>query len=294
MMQAAEPLRIHEILSSSAEFLAHQDVENPRLNAERLLAKAIGCDRTGLYLRADGQVMPHQLQAFYRDLNRRALSEPLQHLLGETEFMSLPFRVNGSVLIPRPETEILVESIIKHIQGRDMVHPVILDAGTGSGCVAISLVHFLTSCEVFAIDVSGDALATAKQNSEINQTAAYIKFAQVDIWGTILVEENQGGFDAIASNPPYISQDEYCKLPTEVRGYEPRIALSDDDDGLTFYRRFAKIAPLLLKANGFLALEIGANQAASVIRILDKSFSRIEIFKDLNGLDRVVIAENPT
>jgi len=215
----------------------------------------------------------------------------LQYLIGETEFMSLPFEVSPAVLIPRPETEILVEKAIEQCNEIHRKRPTvsILDIGTGSGCIAVSLAYNLSFAEILAIDSSRQAIEVAKSNARKNGVAEKIQFQYKNILQDDTFERT---FDLIISNPPYVSTKAYQKLPVEIQVHEPAMALRDDADGLTFYRRFAEIVPGLLQPDGVLAVEVGDGQAADVQHQFDKaSFANVTTYRDLNGIDRVVLCK---
>jgi release factor glutamine methyltransferase len=208
---------------------------------------------------------------------------PLQYLLGEWEFYGRPFKVDERVLIPRPDTEILVEQCKTLML--EIEKPKILDIGTGSGAIAITLAKELPESEVLAVDISSDALEVAVLNRELNG-ATNLKFLRSDLFTNI----KDGGYDLIVSNPPYIPQEEYDTLMPEVKGFEPRNALTDNGDGYYFYRKISEEAKKFLKCGGYLAFEIGYNQAEKVGKLIsDNELELIGVIKDYGGNDRVVI-----
>lgn len=216
-------------------------------------------------------------------VNRRNSGEPLQYILGETEFMGLVFKVSDDVLIPRQDTETLVETVIKKIKDKNVR---VLDIGTGSGCVGISIAKFCPNAEVTMLDYSDAVLEVASENAEINKVN--VNLVRCDI----LEEIPEGKFDIIVSNPPYIETDTIFSLDNIVSMYEPPEALDGGFDGLMFYRRIVEIAPELLDDNSFIAFEIGYNQGESVSEILDEAeFSAIKVIKDPCDNDRVVTAK---
>ncbi len=211
---------------------------------------------------------------------KRILSgEPLQYVVGLTEFMSLKFRVCEGVLIPRPDTETLVEKAIEVIGEKPLS---VLDIGTGSGCVAISITSYCKNSNVTSVDISEKALEIAHGNAKLNRVN--IKFKKCDI----MTEMPKGTFDVIVSNPPYIPTDIIDGLDVNVRDFEPRLALDGGGDGLDFYRRITKIAPSLLNAGGTLLYEVGHDQAEDVKAIMENNFKDIEIIKDLCGIERII------
>jgi len=209
-------------------------------------------------------------------VDRIKSGEPLQYVLGNTEFMSLEFDVNPSVLIPRSDTETLVEYIIENAPQS----PSVLDIGTGSGCIAISLAHYIKNSSVTAMDISEKALETAIINAKKNNVD--IKFVRHDI-----MTDFEGEFDIVVSNPPYIESDVIPGLDKNVKDFEPLTALDGGADGLDFYRRITKIAPSLLKEGGMLCFEVGHTQAQTVCDMMKMNFNT-EIIRDLCGIDRVV------
>jgi release factor glutamine methyltransferase len=277
------------VLGEASGFLDRRGVESPRLNAERLLASVLHVGRTDLYLRFDQPLLPAEREAYKSMLVRRAAHEPLQYILGETEFMSLPFRVSPKVLIPRPETEILVEGVVGDFRGRGPVR--ILDVGTGSGAIAVSLAKCLPDAVVDGVDVDSEILDLAKFNAERNGVAKRVRFVAADVVKEGFENCVSPPYDAVVSNPPYVSAREWEDLPKEIRNFEPRRALCDEGDGLTFYRIIAGKAKAVLSKNGSLYFEIGFGQRDQVFGILrEKGFRGLESRPDLNGIDRVVKA----
>ncbi len=291
-MSAAKAHNISTLIRTATDYLSVKGIENARLNAERLIGAALGFDRVTLYLSFDRPVHADELAAVRALLQRRSQHEPLQYIIGETEFMSLPLAVNPGVLIPRPETEVLVEAVVARVQSAEKQGRIsILDVGTGSGCIAVSLAHQLPESQVMAVDISDSALSTARENAKNVGVSGRVKFAKANIFRIdTLGFESQGRFDVIASNPPYISQDEFALLPEEVKAFEPAVALCDGGDGLSFYRQIAKSVPSMLAADGLLAFEIGATQAEPVRRIVQDYLPKSEVRQDLAGRDRVVLA----
>jgi release factor glutamine methyltransferase len=217
-------------------------------------------------------------------IERRRAGEPIQYIVGETEFYCLPFRVTPDVLIPRPETEHLVEKVIA-LAGR-FLSPRIVDVGTGSGAIAVALVHRLNQAEVTAIDLSAPALAVAQENAKRNGVA--IRFLQGDLLEPVVEER----FEIVVSNPPYVAVADGTSLSVEVRDYEPSLALFAGNDGLEIYRRLIPAAFNALVSGGFLALEIGCGQSPAIQELLALSgFQQIEFVPDLNGILRVACAQ---
>ena len=270
-----------------------------RLDAEILLSDVLGVNRSGLYVYereiTEGQQRPYR---FY--VERRSKGVPLQYILGKTEFMGLEFEVNSSVLIPRPETELLVEEAVRIL--RDGVvgayshtplpikprnKPLILDLGTGCGNIAIALTKSLADCKIIGSDISGNALLTARRNARLNEVSQSIEFVISDLFNGFSSEK----FDIIVSNPPYVASPELESLQEELQ-FEPRIALDGGLDGLDFYRRIIKKAGSFLNKNGILMFELGFGQHEYVSRLLiDNDFSGITFASDHNNIKRTVIAK---
>lgn len=276
---------ILELVEWSTKYLNEKGIDEARLNAELLLCHVFNCQRIELYTHFDKPLGPNELAAYKLLLKRRLASEPLQYIVGETEFMGLKFFLDRRVLIPRRDTEVLVEQVIKQYSNYET--PInILDIGTGSGNIAVSLARYLKNSFVVAVDVSLDALEVAKINADKNYVADKIVFYQKDIKKDFNYDEK---FDAVVSNPPYISKEEFLLVNKEVSEYEPQIATTDENNGLTFYERIADVSRNLLKHNGWLFLEIAYNQKDSVSQILKIfGYSNIEAVKDYSGNYRVL------
>lgn len=280
-------LTVLEAIKLSADYLQKKGIESSRLNAELLLAHILNCKRLDLYLLFDRPLKEDEVILYRELLKKRGSFVPLQYLVGTVEFFGLEFNVDSSVLIPRPETELLIETIIEENQNTNLK---ILDVGTGSGIIAISLAKHFDHSELYAIDISESALETAKQNAAKNLVADRIKFLQLDVRNDIpLLEES---FDLIVSNPPYISKDEFPKLHTELRVFEPAIALTDYADGLSFYRSISEKAAGLLNEIGKIYFEVGKDQSIFVKNILEANgFVNVKIKKDFQDIERVISGE---
>lgn len=286
------PPTLQEILAKAVELLRSKEIAEPKRSAELLLCHALSCKRIDLYLNFDKPLREADLESFRVLIRRRLKHEPVQYILGETEFYGLPFRVDPSVLIPRPETELLVDELLT-IAKQFPAPPAVLDIGTGSGIIPVALAQHLPGAEFDAVEVSGDALQVARANAELNNAASRIRFIQADI-----LEEGAPDllrtYDLVVSNPPYIRREEMDGLQPEVRDYEPRIATTDGGDGFAFYRRIAQLHNRLLKPGGAIAVEIAFGQAPGVAEIFTGSGLRIErIVKDYAGIERVVVARAP-
>ncbi|HHW31451.1 MAG TPA: peptide chain release factor N(5)-glutamine methyltransferase [Clostridiaceae bacterium] len=276
---------IKDILEKAVIELKNAGVDAPVMEAGALLCYVLKKDKSYIYSHRDYNLSDFLTNEFFELIEQRKKRKPYQYITGQQEFMSLNFMVNPNVLIPRQETEILVETLIQYCRTKGKVD--ILDIGTGSGCIAVSLAYYIKECSVTAIDISDEALNVAKFNAITNGVKEKINFLVCDI----LQETNLSAgasYDIVVSNPPYIVTDEIPKLQKEVREYEPRIALDGGEDGLLFYRKITEKASEVLKPGGLLAFEIGYNQGKDVSKIMEVKFSDIKVIKDLSGNDRVV------
>jgi len=234
-------------------------------------------------------ITAEEKEKFLRLAERRLRGEPLQYILGTQEFMGLRFNVNPKVLIPRQDTETLVEEAIRILKDTWGGKAYVLDLGTGSGAIAVSVAYYVQQCCVKAVDVDEEALRTAIYNAEFHGLQSKICFQKSDLFQD-LPDGDKRSFHLILSNPPYIPSADIPGLQREVKEYEPHLALDGGIDGLNFYRRIGREAPLYLQTGGMLLLEVGYNQAEEVKRILQPDFSDIYFVKDLTGINRVVVA----
>lgn len=272
------------VISEFVRETAKQLGDNARFEAELMVMSVMEMDRTRLVLNGKLPVMPQHTYRMNKMIERRKKGEPLQYILGETEFMSLDFFVREGVLIPRSDTEILVETVIDKIGDKKTI---VADICTGSGCIGISIAHYKKNTDVELFDISDIALETAEKNIKRNNVSDRVKSYKMDI----LNEYPKKKYDVVVSNPPYIEKAVIETLQTEVKDYEPRIALDGGEDGLVFYRRIAETAHNFLKKDGLLAFEIGYNQGESVRGLMQNDFYDTEVIKDLNDNDRVVIGK---
>lgn len=257
-----------------------------RRDAELLLMHVTGLSRAALLTHPGRPLSPAQLEAYFQAIERRAQAEPVQYIIGEQEFYNLAFRVTPAVLIPRPETEHLVEAAIE-IARRQTGPLTILDIGTGSGIVAVTLAFHLPDALLTATDISAAALAIARMNAERHAVADRITFLHCD-----LTPKDAGPFDLVCSNPPYIADTE--ALEAQVAAYEPHTALFAGPTGLEIYQRLIPLAADLLKPDGFLLLEIGHGQSRRIESLLAASnFTEPRLIADLQGIPRVVVARQP-
>jgi release factor glutamine methyltransferase len=269
-----------KLLQWTADYFAGKEIESARLEAELLLAATLDLDRVGLYINFERPLEVAELKAFRERVRRRALREPVQYILGETEFWSLPFNVGPAVLVPRADTEILVEEALARIDGPARI----LDVGTGSGAIAVALAYEKPELQVMAIDCSEPALVIARGNALRNGVAERVTCLAGD-----LAALPSGPFEMVVSNPPYIPTTDLAQLMPEVRDYEPRLALDGGADGLNAYRQLAMQAGQVLTPGGWLLVEIGIGQAVDVSSLL-KAAGMIEIGQrnDYAGIPRVV------
>jgi release factor glutamine methyltransferase len=287
---APDPVRAGDLLRSGEERLRVAGVDSPRFNAEKLLAHAFGCDRSLLLTRSKDDVPPEVISNFEKALRRRELREPLQHILGETEFWSLPIFCDRRALVPRPETEVLVRTALDLI--REVPSPRIAEIGAGSGCIAVALAHERPDARIVAADIDPDALALAESNLKRHNLTRFVELIQGDLAGPFAERGDYGSFDLAVSNPPYIETAELERLEPEVREHDPRRALDGGRDGLEVIRRLVDEIPPLLRAGGFLVMEIGAGQAGSVREMIRSrpGWGPVRTLRDGAGIERVVVA----
>ena len=267
-------------------------IDSARLDAELLLGCALGMSREELIVAARRKLSVAESDR-YEDLLRRRLNrEPLAYITGQQEFWSLGFLVSGDVLVPRPETETLVERALKHLAAiNNHEAPRILELGTGSGAIAVALASELPQAEIVATEIAPAALQIARRNASRNGVSNAIRFLQGDLF-TALDQELEKEFDLIVSNPPYIPRGEIAQLEAEVNRWEPRAALDGGVDGLDFYRRIIEEAPGYLRQGGAVAVEIGAAIGSLVLALFrnNPAYGDTRVYQDYSGRDRVVIA----
>lgn len=285
-------------LDWATAYLEEHKIPDARHNAEEILGFVSGKSRVEIYLDGILPLYDFHRESFTALVIKRSEGYPLQYLLGSVEFFGLNFEVSPSVLIPRPETEILVEKTIDIVKLLNPLRSItsngvngqtvtLIDIGTGSGNIAISLAKFLPEAKIYATDISYQALCVAQKNAEINGTRNRISFFLGDIFGAL--KDERHFFDLIVSNPPYVRESDIDTLAPEL-SYEPRIALDGKEDGLFYIKKIIEYSPQYLKKGGMLIMEIGFGQAEAVKQIFsDSGFSEIEFIKDYRGIDRVVI-----
>jgi release factor glutamine methyltransferase len=278
-------LAVLEIIKKTTEFFAAKGVESPRLNAELLVGHALGLKRMQLYIQFERLLTEAELEKIRPLVRRRAQREPIQYILGETEWFGLKLKVDRRVLIPRPETERLAELVTQLLT----IPPArILDLGTGSGALALGLAKHWPEAMVTAIDVSSEALALAQENAVALMLSERVRFVESSWFAAIPAGEQ---FDLIVANPPYLSEDETAAAEPEVRGHEPRTALVSPEGGIADLRVIVAASLPFLNTGGLLALETGVAQHTELLRLCGEAgFSRSESKQDLAGRDRFVFA----
>ena len=298
---------ITDLLSEAAAHLASYGIPTPRLDAEVLLAHTLAISKAALYTRLHTPLDTPDHDAFWHKIVRRAKREPLQYITGRQEFWSLDFFVDRRVLIPRPETECVVEvglALLGPPSTRSAQSPQqlikILDLGTGSGCITIALATQLPHAQFWACDVSSDALAVAKENARRHDVDDRITFIHADMIDLADMRNSREGtlshfdlFDLIVTNPPYITQPELTTLQPEVRDWEPHLALDGGQDGLDFYRHLLQDCPILLHPGGWLVMEIGYDQSEAIRRVAEAQplLTDCCVRPDYAGLPRVMSAQ---
>jgi len=269
------------LLADGAKMLTQAGIDEAELDAGYILEYITGLNSAQYFIHSEDIIEKNKAEEFFRLIERRSKRIPLSYVIGTRDFFGLTFKVDENVLIPEQETELLVEEVIKHSEGKS-----VLDMCTGSGCIAISIALFGKPSKVAASDISEKALEVARENAK-SLKAGEISFIQGDMFENVTDK-----FDIIVSNPPYIETGEIDELMPEVRDYIPRLALDGDIDGLKFYRIISKEAVKKLNKNGRIFYEIGYNQSRAVASILlENGFTDVKIMKDYSGLDRIVMAK---
>jgi release factor glutamine methyltransferase len=278
-------LTVLEIIKKTTEFFAGKGIESPRLNAELLIGHALGKKRMQLYMEFERPLAEPELEKIRPLVRRRAVHEPLQYIMGETEFFGVKLKTDRRALIPRPETEQLVQLVVQNCASATPLR--ILDLGTGSGAIALALAHEIPSSTVVAVDRSADALALAQENARNLGLEERAAFHVSDWFNAVPVEQ----FDVVVSNPPYLTEAETAETLLEVRGFEPVQALTAADNGLADLAKIIADAPRYLKSGGLLALETGILQHEQLLALTQSAgFVRSESKQDLTGRDRFVLA----
>jgi len=283
------PETVLRLLRRAADHLKNHHIVEPRASAELLLGYVLGLDRLSLYLNAERPLEAGELDRFSQCLERRLRGEPVQYITGTQEFWSLAFTVTPAVLIPRPETELLVEALLDFAREAGAERMRLMDMGTGSGAIAIAAARELPEALVVAGDVSLAALAVARGNARRHQVSERILFVCTDLFCALAGNL----FDAVVTNPPYVKSSDFSLLPREIRDYEPRHALDGGEDGLQTIRAIISQAPDFLRSGGILVLEMGAGQAEAVHALVSRTdrYRRQHILKDYGAIDRVLVAQ---
>ena len=279
-------ITVLEAISLSTDFLQKKGISSPRINAELLLAHVLKCKRLQLYLSFDRPLKQNELNSYRELIKRRSNFEPVQYITGNVEFHNVEFKITPAVLIPRPETEILVESIIN--SSNDQIK--ILDIGCGSGIIGISLALSLRKAAVYCTDISNEAINLAMENAKRHNVISRINFLKHDIISQQIDFVSE--LDVIVSNPPYISRNDFNSLQKEIKNFEPRYALTDESDGYTFFKSISSKAYNRLSPGGRLYFEMSEGQSFTVKNIMkNNSFFNIKIIKDYQNIDRVIYGE---
>ena len=283
---------IQKLLSWTAKYFTDKGLDSPRFSAELLISHVLGMKRIELYTQFDKPIAKQQLDVLHNLVKRVGQNEPIGYLIGKTEFYSLELNISPDCLIPRPETELLVERAIEFLRrraGRQLV----CDLCTGSSCVAIAIAKNFPDADITATDISDAALKIAAKNVEKHQLSTRIKLLCGDLFDPIILQLNTGKFDLIVCNPPYVSKAEFEKLDKNVKDYEPKAALFAGENGLDVHRKITESVDQFLKPDGALMLEIGYAQGQAIRELLEQAgyFAEITIEKDFHNNDRIAIAK---
>ena len=287
-----------------ALYQTHRELRN-FLEAELLLKSCLGLERRDIYLNPDRCLSDYELNLLEETIEKRKAHLPSAYITGKKEFYSLEFRVTPDTFIPRPETEFIIDTVLKKILdhgslilGKDqhpacsIQHPVIIvDLGTGCGNIAIILARYIPQSRIYATDISKKALEVAEENARRHRVEDRITFLEGDLFSPLENCHLEGKVDFLVSNPPYVIRNKIDSLMPEVANYEPRIALDGGEDGFSFYRRIIERAPQYLKSKGYLVLELGIDQSSQVKEMIEKTleFESVEIIKDYSQIERVIV-----
>jgi len=278
-------LTVLESLNLSADYLQKHEIESPRINAELLLASILNCKRLDLYLAFDKPLSEEEVEQYRNFIKRRGKFEPLQYITGSVEFYGIEIKVNPSVLIPRPETEILIDSVIEQVKRKEEVS--ILDIGCGSGNIAIAIAANISNCKVFGTDISKDAVKISMENAEANGVKNRTEFHQKDVLADDFSELPK--MDILVSNPPYVSKEKFAALQNEIKYFEPNFAVTDFSDGYKYYKAISEKAKQMLKPGGKIFFELSENQHIKVKEIMEvNGIKDIRINKDYLNIERVI------
>ena len=285
MTQNKKIWRIIDILNWSTDYLNGKGISDAKIAVEWMLTDVLKCSRMELYLNYNQPLTKIELEKFRAYLLKCAKNEPVQQIIGKVDFYGFDFVVDKTVLVPRPETEILVENVIQKCKKYSDKKINILDIGTGSGAIAIALAKHLPNAKVDALEYSAEAVGILQKNINFHNLGDRISIINEDVYEYFPKQK----YDVIVSNPPYISKDEFPKLDKNVKYYEPPMALTDNNDGLDFYRYFARVFHNWLTSNGWFALEIGNGQREKLEEIFE-DYNDLKFVKDYQGDDRVLIS----
>ena len=288
MKSNSSSLTIKCVLDTATQYLKSRHIDNPRLTAEILLSFVLGLERQELYINCNKKLNKKDLNNYWSIIKRRIKGEPVQYIIGKKEFWSLEFYINPSVLIPRPETEILVEHAIKSI--KDVKSPYILDLGTGSGVIAITIAKEVPDAKIWALDISNEAIKVAIHNAKKHRVFNRIRFLNGDLWQPLRHTDIK--FHLIATNPPYIAKEYYEQLPKEIKDWEPRIALNGGPKGISLIKRIIEGAGNFLTLGGWIFIEMAPEQVDIAMELFQKTkqFNYIEGIKDYSHQFRVIKA----
>ena len=278
--------RVIDLIHWAETYLKEKEFDNPRAEIEWLLCALLDCNRLNVYLRFEEPLSQSQLTILRNWVKRRLQNEPLQYITGSCDFYGRQFLINSKVLIPRPETERLVDIAIEKMNGINS--PSILDVGTGSGCIATTLGLEIPDSKVMGVDISLDALEVANEN-KARLCSENVLFIEMDILNTL----PEKLFDLLISNPPYIPKNEMENLMKDVKDFEPVIALEDKNNGFTFYKRFAEIGRTLVKPEAWFVLEVGMGDHPMMVKSIfsNSGYLNVELIKDYNGDNRVLVVQ---
>jgi release factor glutamine methyltransferase len=279
---------VADALAWTAEYFTRKEIENPRRSAEWLLSAATGLSRIELYAHFDRPLTADERATFRAAIERRAAGEPLQYVTGEMPFRHLVLQVLSGVFIPRPETEVLVDAVLEHLDRAAGAAPAVLDLCTGSGAIAVSVAYERPAARVHATEIVPQAAEVARGNAERVGVGERVTVLTGDLFDP-LDPALRGTFDVVASNPPYIPTADLASLPAEVAGFEPRVALDGGADGLDVVRRIAEEACVWLKPGGVVVMETDTSCAKAAARVLEGWYEGVEVRKDLTGRDRIAI-----
>jgi release factor glutamine methyltransferase len=286
-------MQLRATLQAGLQYLLERHVPSAQLAAELLLMHVLGCDRGYLHAHPERELSAESAELYMQLIAERATGKPTQYITGHQEFWGLDFEVTPEVLIPRPETEHLVETVLDLAQRQGMKKDARLrlaDVGTGSGCIALALAHEFPRAVIFGVDISRRALAVASSNALRLGKPERVKFLESDLLARLLDEDFAGTFDFVISNPPYVGRDSLDMVQREVREFEPRIAWGGLESGDEVYRRMFPQALQVLKPGGSVVVEIGYNMREAVLALLGAEWTDIEVRPDLRGIPRVVSA----